>query len=698
MQLNVIKVWPIILASLLCGCASEPYQENSVSNQSPQSIEDTSQYLLLKENVPEGVETPRNNKVMVEYIQGTGEFINTRRQSIPLFSKNNDGSIDLNFTETDVRMVIDAVLKDMLSKEYILDPSIKGKITLQSNRSLGGKDVLVALEESLRLINVAMVMQGDVYHVMPLRDAPRKISAIRRTVPASINLPGFGVEAISLSYVTPTEMSKILTPFAAQGAILSVDNSRNLMLLAGTARELAILQELIRTFDVDWLKGMTFALFALENVEAKTIQGELSKIFDDASTPIKGMVKFVPMSRLNSLLAISHSTEYLHQVEGWIKRLDRGGQSEGRKIYVFHVQNGKAETMARSLSQIFGGSTQTNAANKSGSSQNLNTQGNSPSSNLGNRNQLQSENAFTQQQLKIVPNIDNNSLLVYATPEEYGVIGTALKQMDSPTRQVLIEATLAEVTLNDDLKYGVNWFLERGSNTFTFSSASSGSISASFPGFSAIYSGTNKDAVLNALSSVTDLNVISSPKLMVLNNQTATLQVGDQVPVAVQSSQSTGGASAPLVNTIEFRDTGVILNITPHINKGGLVLLDVSQEVSEVSETKSSGIDSPTIQTRKIETVVAAQNGETIALGGLIRETSSFGRSGIPLLKNIPLLGAAFSTSTKVTRRTELIILLTPRVITNTYESSEVINDLKDGFKSLRPFPSSILEIDATKK
>ena len=695
------NILTIFMIAALFGCAGNQKRDKIASNPTQNSINESGKYLLLKEDVPEGAGASTSKKSVVEYITGTGEFINTRKRSLPQVSKENDGTIDLNFLDTDVRMVVDAVLTDMLSQEYILDPAVKGRITLQSNRSLGKTEVLMALEESLRLINVAMVLSGEVYHVMPLRDAPRKITAIRRPAPASANLPGFGVQAISLKYVTPTEMSKILQPFAAQGALLTVDNSRNLMLLAGTAKELATLQDLIHTFDVDWLHGMTFALFALENVEAKTIQGELSKIFDDASTPIKGMVKFIPMSRLNSLLAISHSREYLNQVEDWIKRLDRGGQSEGRKIYVFHVQNGKAETMASSLSQIFGGGTGSNISGSGGNGNLSNGAQNSSTASQSNfnrpNNNRQNGGAMSLQQLKIVPNVDDNSLLIFATPEEYGVISSALKQMDIPPRQVLIEATLAEVTLNDNLKYGVNWFLESGTNSFTFSSANAGSISPSFPGFSYVYTGSNKNAVLNALSSVTDVNVVSSPKLMVLNNQTATLQVGDQVPVAVQSAQATGGQNAPLVNTIEFRDTGVILTITPHINKGGLVLLEVAQEVSEVSETKSSGIDSPTIQTRKIETMIAAQNGETIALGGLIRETSSFGRSGVPFLKDIPLLGMAFSTSSEVTRRTELIILLTPRVITNAYETREAIDSLKGEFKNLSPFPKSALELDDKK-
>jgi general secretion pathway protein D len=269
--------------------------------------------------------------------------------------------------------------------------------------------------------------------------------------------------------------------------------------------------------------------------------------------------------------------------------------------------------------------------------------------------------------------------------------------MDKPPRQVLIEATLAEVALNNDLKYGVNWFFESGSSDVIFSGNKSRAISPVFPGFSVVHSAASgAKAALNALSSVTDVNVISSPKVMVLNNHTGMIQVGDQVPVVVRSSQGTGSENAPVVNNVEFRDTGVILNITPHINAGGLIVLEIEQEVSEVAETKSSGIDSPTIQQRKIKTTVAIQNGETIALGGLIRETSTNSKSGIPILKDIPLLGNVFSTTSKVKRRTELIILITPRIVNNVHEMRGTLDDMKQEFKFLKKFPTSILKLPET--
>ena len=684
---NRLKLYSLISIILVSGCSNTaqvnvPQEKPTAAQKIDENIE---QY--LRENTERSTSIETNK---VEYIDGNGKFLARQRStSIPQISKNTAGDIDLNFLTTDIRIVINAVLKEMLNKQYIIESGVKGDITLQSNRALTEGDVLIALEESLRLIKVAMVVNNDIYHIMPIEQAPRKIASIRRPSPASVNLPGFGVQAVSLRHTSPSEMVKVLEPFAAQGAILSVDNARNLLLLAGTARELATLQDLIYTFDVDWMEGMTFALFSLEHVDVKTLQSELSKIFNDASTPIKDLVKFIPISRLNSLLAISHNREYLKKVEHWVTKLDMGGQTAGRKIYIYNVQNGKADAMGNTLNQIFGHtsaspSTESNVSTGPTAGQHFNQR---------DRNATQ-QDPLQAGQLKIVPNIEDNSILILATPEEYGVISSALKKMDNPARQVLIEATLAEVKLNDELKYGINWFLESGSNEFTLSNASGGAVASSFPGFSYFNAGSGANvAVLNALDSITDVNVISSPKLMVMNNQTASLQVGDEVPVAVQSAQGTVGDSSPLVNTIEFRDTGVILEITPHINEGGLIVLEVSQEVSEVSETKSSGIDSPTIQQRKINSTIAVQNGESVALGGLIRETSTDAQSGIPLLMRIPLLGKAFSSTTKITRRTELLVLITPRVINNAYESNLALESLKSEFNNLVP-QKSALETD----
>lgn len=270
--------------------------------------------------------------------------------------------------------------------------------------------------------------------------------------------------------------------------------------------------------------------------------------------------------------------------------------------------------------------------------------------------------------------------MFYGTEDEFRVIQEALKQIDVLPRQVMIEAFLAEVTLNNNLRYGVQWFFDSSENTVTLSATDTGSVASQFPGFSYVYSGkANARIVLNALQSKTEVKILSAPKISVLNNQKASLQVGDQVPIVTQTSQGTDAGGAPIISTIQMRDTGVILEVTPRVNDNGNVILDVMQEVSEVAQTTSSGIDSPTIQRRKIHSVVATRDGFTVALGGLIRESGGVGNSGIPLLKDMPVVGNLFRNNTSDTRRTELVVLLVPHVMRNQMETQSVVDALVDG-------------------
>ena len=256
------------------------------------------------------------------------------------------------------------------------------------------------------------------------------------------------------------------------------------------------------------------------------------------------------------------------------------------------------------------------------------------------------------------------------------MIEATLRQLDILPLQVLIEATIAEVTLNDALDYGLQWFFESGSlsaestNIFDV-------VAAAVPRFNLVLDTSDAKVVLSALSEVTDVEVVSSPQLMVLDNQTARLQVGDQVPILTQSSVSNDDLSAPVVNSISYVDTGVILEVTPRVNASGLVTLDIALDVSDADRTLISDIDSPTIEQRSIRTTVAVQSGETVALGGLIRERSEESASGIPVLMDIPLLGNLFKATGQDMERTELLVLITPRVVRGAAQARAVTEELR---------------------
>lgn len=644
----------------------------------------------------EQTQTPPPREPII--VEGTGRLVGTpgaQRTAVPPAGEG----YQLTFVDTEISSVVASVVGDGLGLPYVVDPQVKGTMTLQAARPLARDEVLPALEAALSVYGAALVNVGGVYQVVPIKDAPRRVGGLRGPGQSGV---GFAVQIVPLRFASATDMEKVLRPFAPDGGILRIDEGRNLLMLAGTSRELAVMKDVVATFDVDWLAGMSFALYPVEYVDAKTITVELAAIFADPRSPIGSVVRLVPLSRLNSVMVVTHEPSYLKQVEEWIKRLDIGATTPGRRIYVYDVQNGKADDLAESLSRILSINYEASSFEpESRSSRSFSNQGSGGGSY---RSPMQSNGTMQPEatepsrppsvssgsggepgELKIVPNTENNALLIYATPNEFSVIETALRRLDVTPIQVLIEASLAEVSLTDDLRYGVQWAFQGGDGPVVLSEASNGSVNARFPGFSYLFTGRSDiRAVLSALETVTNVNVLSSPKLLVLNNREAELQIGDQVPIITQSAVSTVDNDSPIVNSVQLRDTGVILRITPRVNRSGLVLLDIAQEISDVVPTTTSNIDSPTIQQRRIASSVAVRNGETIALGGLIRDSKTRGRSGVPFATKIPLIGGLFGSTSNNNRRTELIVLITPRVVRSQQESDELMDELHEQFRGLR--------------
>jgi len=299
---------------------------------------------------------------------------------------------------------------------------------------------------------------------------------------------------------------------------------------------------------------------------------------------------------------------------------------------------------------------------------------------------------------QIIADAKNNALLIVATESEYAEIEAAVRKLDIMPLQVLVEATVAEVTLNDNLQYGTQYFFAHHDFQTTLSNAQSvsptvidptattpltnaalfpGLLASSFPGLAIAKTMGSAQFAIEALKSVTSVRVISAPKLLILDNQEARLQVGDLVPIITQSATSVVSAGAPVVNNVQYQETGVILTVKPRVNSGGLVTLNIEQEVSNVVPTTSSTINSPTFQQRKIESKVVIQDGETISLAGLISDKKQDGTSGVPLLQDIPVLGALFSTKSNSNDRTELLVLITPHVVYDQADARALTEELR---------------------
>jgi general secretion pathway protein D len=644
----------------------------------------------------------------LESIQrGSGTFV---REISPPRVDTAPGDVTLNFDGTDIREVVKVILGDLLQVNYVLHPAVQGVTSLQTGRPLRRDHLIPTLETLLRMNNAALVYTGGRYEVVPLANAVQgrvmtQLGESGRALPE-----GFSVQVIPLQYIGAEEMSNILQPLAPDGSVIRVDNLRNLIVIAGTSPDMGNLMDTIRVFDVDWMAGLSVGFFVLEYAKANEVVTQLQGLLaDEGGNPFKGLFRFVPVESANALLVVSPQASYLAQVQNWIERLDMAeatGDAADR-VFVYRVRHGDAENLADTLSQLFGGDESRRSESLGGIAPGLgessigSTGDDRDGRNLGDggisggqsgTRRSSSREIELSSKVSIVADATNNSLMVKASPRDYKKILDALKQLDILPLQVLVEATIVEITLEGNLRYGVQWNFfglatESQRSNFSLSGSDSADIGLTFPGFNwAIISRPSTiRATLSALAQDNLVNVLSSPSVMVLDNQTAKIQVGKEVPIATTQQQGFQ-ADDRLINSIEYRPTGVMLAVKPRVTPGGLVQMEIEQEVSTVDDpgTGGSTLDSPTFSTRNITSSVAVRSNQAVVLGGLIQNERSDSNQGVPGLYDLPFAGPLFGQRSKGSRRTELVVVLTPKVISSDQDAETVTRDFRNKVRGLQ--------------
>lgn len=600
------------------------------------------------------------------------------KPSAPTTEPTAIGDLTVSFQEANLSQVLRVILGDLLRLNYLLPPDLQGKVTLRTARALTRSQMLRVLDHLLLGHGLAAVHETDVTRIVPSKTAKTGVTTRGAT------LPGHGIEALALRHIGVVQMQNLLTPVLAEGRVLVTDPAMNLIILSGTASERAAARRTIEVFDVDQMAGQDVAIMGLEHADPATIIEELRELFGTgAKGPLSGLVRFVPIDRMNAVLAIARQPDYLDQAREWIERLDRTLDADQRKLFVYFVKNGAADQLVKTLSGAFG-----NLGGGEGSA--------APSTqdaNAAAASTIVPES--TSKAPRFMADEASNALLVWATRREYDVISEVLAKLDITPLQVLIEGTVIEITLRDKLRYGLQYFLEFGDVSAIFTRDDSRTtVTPTVPGFGITIEGSNNSKlVIDALSDLTDVRVVSSPQLLVVDGETARLHVGDQVPIVTRSSSTSVTDDARVVNEIEYRDTGVTLNVTPKIRASGLVSLEIIQEVSSVVRTSSSNIDSPTIQQRRINSTAAVEDGSTVLLAGLIREREDDLENGIPGLHQLPVIGTLFGITDSDRQRTELIVLITPRVIRGHGDAKAVTRDLLRRYEgvldSLGPRPKT---------
>lgn len=668
-------------------------------------------------------------------------------QDAPHVAANGD-SFELNFDNSPVASVAKVVLGDILRVGYVIDPRVQGTISLSSARPIPKSDVIFALENALRTGGIALVRDNAAYRLVPQAEAVGAGAADS----ADRMEPGYGVSVVPLQYISAQTVVKLVDSFATRPGMVRAEPSRNLVLIQGSGSERRNAADLVLSFDADWMRGQSVGIFPVQNSNAEPIVSELEKIVDSGEGGMaQNVVKFQTIPRMNAVLAVTRNADMLHRVETWINRLDK--TNTGRStIHVYHVKYGEARQIARVLNDFLGGGgagsssaldsasgqiapgsgvsasssggsalsrlsasptgqspggfgSSSRTAGNAGAAAGAAQPGNAPQggslfensgggSQTGTRASAGGGSGNALDGVRITADSVNNTLLIYASQEQYSIIDQTVRQVDQPQLQVAIDATIAEVTLTDELQYGVQSYItsrDLGMKPDVGSignSASSALINAAtdvvlnraIPGFNFLVgSGKTPKGILSALHAVTDVKVLSNPSLVVIDNQVATLQVGDEIPIQTGSATVLTGSNT-IANTTDYRSTGIILRVAPRINVNGNVRLDIEQEISNpVSSSSSSAANplTPTVSTRKVRSSVAVASGQTVLLAGLISDSQNRARSGIPVLDQIPGFGDVFSQTDKTIKRTELIIFIRPKIIRDGMDAHFVAEELR---------------------
>jgi general secretion pathway protein D len=734
---RLLRALALALAVWLVGCSSLPPPRDNDALQR-EAVAGTHDPVPAPLPLPATMAPDAASALRPQFSPGNGQFIRPSGLATPRASAAGPEGVTFNFENQPVPAVVKAILGDLLNKNYTIVPGVQGSISFSTAEPVDTSEALPILETLLSWTGNALVQRGNSYVVLPAKDALG--GNLVPSLGASAPQAGLQARLFPLRYISATEMQKLIKPFARPDSILLVDPARNLLVMSGTAQELANYQRTVRTFDVDWLRGMSVGVFSLQRASVGELMPKLDSMFGPkGDTPLAGMLRFIPIERTNALVVISTQPDYLREVGDWIARIDRGGGNEPQ-LFVYDVRNIKASDLARDLAQIY-----TNAAaggggngGEVGPGLTAGTLGNADSASgtamgrpgstgydngmgapgagagsgfgdsggLANASSAANDQQFSSSDGSIrISSVDaNNQLLVRARPSQWSEIETAIKRLDTVPLQVQIETRILEVQLTGKFQFGVQWYLEGLAGGTANSSGGitpgqpgnrqqwalgKGGMSYNPTGDSFFYSflNNNLQVALHAQEENGNVKTLSAPSLVVMNNQVARIQAGDQIPVNqtffTPGLGSVANGAPTTVGQVQYISTGVILDVQPRINPGGLVYLNIKQQVSVPGTKDANG--NYTIQQREIATQVGVQSGQTVLLGGLIRQDEGNTDTGIPGLNRIPLVGRLFGSTDRHRNRSELIVLITPRVIGSSEDAKRVTDEYQSKFESLAP-------------
>ena len=659
--------------------------------------------------------------------------------------------VEINFDGADVGSVAKTLLGDTLGINFVVDPRVQGNVTLALTGPIPRQDVLPVFESVLRMSNAAIVHEGNLVKIVPIAEATGT-----GTVSVGTGQPGFGVSIVPLRYTAAATVARTAENFLSRQGAIKIDQARNLLLIQGTMAERQAVLDVVAAFDVEWLRSQSVGVYPLKSTSPETMIRELERVFEfGEGAQGNGMIRFQPISRMNAVMVVTKNSKFLEKATQWVARLDRSDTS-GTTVRVYRLKYGSAPQVAKIMNEFFvaqrSGTTisdtsanqiapgvsaaqsrldllKSASAERGASGGSLTAQAGAASGTASTRTAGPIAAAFENferkdrdidgtisspavatdgttrgvfQNVRITPDAADNSIVVYSNQDDYRVIERALREIDRPRLQVAIDATVAEVTLTDDLQFGVRYFFTSGTDRGSVglfpapsspvadglgavqSAVQSAFIQRVLPGFNLLLGPEAQPRViLSALSSLTDVKVLSAPSLVVMDNQPALLQVGDEIPISTGVATVLSNANTPVVNTIEMRNTGVILKVLPHVHANGTIQLEIEQEISNVVNPNQQTL-TPTISQRRVHSTVAVTSGQTVLLGGLISEQDQKTKSGIPGLNDVEVLGNLFGTKSAHKQRSEIIMFIKPQLVRNSVDARHVAEEFRDRLEMMR--------------
>ncbi|MCO4318886.1 type II secretion system secretin GspD [Phyllobacterium sp. 21LDTY02-6] len=654
-----------------------------------------------------GLGRAQNNRQGEVYYGYAQQLTAGERKSLERLS---GGEFEVNLDEAEIKVAARTVLGEVLGISYTIDPRVAGRVSITTSKPMPAPEILSMFESALRSNGVAMVRESDRLRLMPANEALGAAELDRGTTIQ----PGYGATVLPLKHVAASTILPLLENFVARAGMVREDPGGNALIFQGTATERTAAIEAARSFDQDWMADQSVGIFPVNNSSAEAMMPELNRVLDIGEGGRgRNTIRVQVIERSNAILVVAKTRNQLQRAASWIKRLDRL-DAAAANLRVYKVQHLQARRLASMVNEIFNGGSASSASEDPasqfppGSQFSLGSQadgqnqgatgsqpavatpdqrmadelpnagGETPAPAAGNTNSSQGG-------VHITANPENNTILVYARPDQQRLIEQALVALDRPQEQVAIEATIAEVTLTNELRYGVQFFLksndlglggDKGSGGLV-KEAGKAVLSRTLPGFNLLLGPeTEPRVVIDALRGVAEVKVLSSPSVVVLDNKPAVLQVGDEIPIVTRTAQSVTDPEAPVVNNVEFRNTGVILNVLPRITGNGTINLVIQQEISSVQRSQAQSL-TPTISQRKVSSTVSVTSGQTVMLGGLINERQQRGRDGVPVLGDLPLIGDAFRSNQNSATRTELIILIRTQVIRDSLDAQHVAEQMR---------------------